>query len=283
MKILFVIFPYILLSQSLYVESMLDTNHAFIGDVITWTIKMNKDQNKKVFFPILKTDDKELTILSHSLIMDQKKNIGIKFEITCWDTGIYTTPDYSVEILNSDGSLEFLLDVNTIKFKISSLLSNIEDPKFRPIKGPFPVKPVFPLKLLVLSLFLILTFLLIFLIWKKREKKQFYKANYLFLDTPKDRALKRMQNLDNIKVMKDFYSEISNISKEFFETKYYLLVLEMTTEEIEKNRSLFPMDDLTFSKWLALLHQADLVMYANDIVSKERITKDRIKLNEIID
>jgi precorrin-4 methylase len=57
----------------------------------------------------------------------------------------------------------------------------------------------------------------------------------------------------------------------------------MTTEEIEKNRSLFPMDDLTFSKWLALLHQADLVMYANDIVSKERITKDRIKLNEIID
>jgi hypothetical protein len=57
----------------------------------------------------------------------------------------------------------------------------------------------------------------------------------------------------------------------------------MTTEEIEKNRSLFPMDDLTFSKWLALLHQADLVMYANDIVSKDRITKDRIKLNEIID
>ena len=92
-----------------------------------------------------------------------------------------------------------------------------------------------------------------------------------------------MQNLDKIKVMKDFYSEISNISKEFFEIKYYLLVLEMTTEEIEKNRSLFPMDDLTFSKWLTLLHQADLVMYANDTVSKEQTSKDRIKLNEIID
>ena len=284
MKILIVIFPYLLLSQSLYIESTLDTNHAYIGDVITWTIKTDKDQNKKVFYPILKTeDDKGLSILNYSLIMDQKKNIGIKFEITCWDTGTYSTPDYSVEILKSDGSLDFLLDVSIQKFKISSILSNIEDPKFRSIIGPVPVKPVFPFKLLVLSLFLILTFLLIFLIWKKREKKQFHKANYLFLDTPKDRALKRMQNLDNIKVMKDFYSEISNISKEFFETKYYLLVLEMTTEEIEKNRHFFPMDDLTFSKWLALLHQADLVMYANDIVSKERITKDRIKLNEIID
>ena len=265
-------------------ESILDTNQAYIGDVITWTIKTNKHQNKKVFYPILETEsDKGLSILNHSLIMDQKKNIGIKFEITCWDTGTYSTPDYSVEILNSDGSLDFLLDVSTQKFKILSFLSNIEDSKFRPIIGPVPVKPVFPLKLLVLSLFLILTFLLIFLIWKKREKKQFHKANYLFLDTPKDRALKRMQNLDNIKVMKDFYSEISNISKEFFETKYYLLVLEMTTEEIEKNRSLFPMDDLCFSKWLTLLQQADLVMYANDTVSKERITKDRIKLNEIID
>ena len=284
MKILIVIFPYLLLSQGLYIESRLDTNHAYIGDVITWTIKTDKDQNKKVFYPILKTeDDKGLSILNYSLIMDQKKNIGIKFEITCWDTGTYSTPDYSVEILKSDGSLDFLLDVSTQKFKISSILSNIEDPKFRSIIGPVPVKPVFPFKLLVLSLFLILTFLLIFLIWKKREKKQFHKANYLFLDTPKDRALKRMQNLDNIKIMKDFYSEISNISKEFFETKYYILVLEMTTEEIEKNRSLFPMDDLSFSKWLTLLQQADLVMYANDTVSKERITKDRIKLNEIID
>ena len=266
-------------------ESILDTNYANIGDVITWTIKINKHQNKKVFFPILKMEDdnQELSILNHSLIMDQKENIGIKFEITCWDTGTYSTPNYSVEILKSDGSIDFLLDVSTQEFKISSLLSNIEDPKFKSIIGPVPVKPVFPLKLLVLSLILLLTFLLIFLIWKKREKKHYHKVNYLFLDTPKDRALKRMQNLDKIKVMKDFYSEISNISKEFFEIKYYLLVLEMTTEEIEKNRSLFPMDDLTFSKWLTLLHQADLVMYANDTVSKEQTSKDRIKLNEIID
>jgi hypothetical protein len=265
------------------VESILDTNYANIGDVITWTIKMNKDQNKKVFFPILKTeDDKELSIINHSLIMDQKKNIGIKFEITCWDTGAYSTPVYSVEILNRDGSLDFLLDVSTQKFKISSSLLNIENSKFRPILGPVPVKPIFPLKLLLVSLTLILTFFLISLIWNKREKKQYHKAKYLFMDTPKDRALKRLQKLDNIKIIKDFYSEISNISKEFIETRYYLLVLEMTTEEIEKNRSLFPMDDLIFLKWLTLLHQADLVMYANDTVSEKRMIEDTIKLNEII-
>lgn len=261
---------------------MLDTNHVFIGDIITWTIKINRDHNKKVFFPILKTDEKDLTILSHSLIMDQKRNIGIKFEITCWDTGSYTTPDYFVEVFNNDGSLDFLMDVSSNEFIISSLLSNIDDPKFRPIMGPVAVKPIFPLKLLIVSLILILTFFLIFLIWKRREKKQFYKAKYLFLDTPKDRALKRLQNLDNIKIVKDFYSEISNISKEFIETKYYLLVLEMTTEEIEKNRSLFPIDNLTFSKWLKLLHQADLIMYANDTVNEEKMSQDRIKLNEII-
>ena len=153
-------------------ESILDTNYANIGDVIIWTIKINKHQNKKVFFPILKMEDdnQEILILNHSLIMDQKENIGIKFEITCWDTGTYSTPNYSVEILKSDGSIDFLLDVSTQKFEISSLLSNIEDPKFRSIIGPVPVKPVFRLKLLVLSLLLILTFLLIFLVWKRREK-----------------------------------------------------------------------------------------------------------------
>ena len=105
-------------------ESILDTNYANIGDVITWTIKINNDQNKKVFFPILKMEDdnQELSILNHSLIMDQKENIGIKFEITCWDTGTYSTPNYSVEILKSDGSIDFLLDVSTQEFKISSSL-----------------------------------------------------------------------------------------------------------------------------------------------------------------
>ena len=62
-------------------ESILDTNQAYIGDVITWTIKINKHQNKKTFYPILKIeDDKGLSILNHSLIMDQKKNIGINLK-----------------------------------------------------------------------------------------------------------------------------------------------------------------------------------------------------------
>ena len=214
--------------------------------------------------------------------MDQKKNIGIIFEIICWDTGKYVTPYYTVEVLNENGSLDYSLELLPNNFKISSLLPNLDNPEFRPIFGPVPVNNPLPIKLIIVCILLILTSYFISLIWNKRVKNKFQKAKYQFLETPKDRALKRFQSLSDKKNVKAFYSEISNISKEYFETKYYLLVLEMTTKEIEINRSLFPFDDSTFSKWVELLRQADLIMYANITVNEKVMEMDKIKLNEII-
>ena len=52
----------------------------------------------------------------------------------------------------------------------------------------------------------------------------------------------------------------------------------MTTEEIRKNKDLFPMSDNVFSKWIQFLSEADMVKYAKDvpISEKKNLDKDMI-------
>ena len=282
MRFYLFLFPYLVICQSVIVESNLDTNYAKIGDILTWTIVTNKGHNKKIHFPELKIDNEKLSIISNSFIIYDKKIAGIKFEISFWDTGNYATPDYSIDILKDNGNVDYSIGIDPNILYIASALSDSDNIDFRPLSGPIPVKPILPIKVVIISILLIKVIYFLFFIWKKRINKDYVKANYLYLESPKERAIKRMENLNGITVPKDFYSEISRISKKFIEEKFYIYVLEMTTEEIEINRSLFPLDDVFFSKWLSILHRSDLVKYASNSISSETMIKDKDRLNNLI-
>ena len=75
-------------------------------------------------------------------------------------------------------------------------------------------------------------------VWKKRKKK-YKKIDYKYIEDPKDRALRRLEELRSTNFTKDFYTELSHIFREFIEAKYYIRTLEMTTQEIKESRSLF--------------------------------------------
>ena len=47
----------------------------------------------------------------------------------------------------------------------------------------------------------------------------------------------------NKKETKDFYTELSHISREYIEAKYFIRTLEMTTNEIKESRLLFPIEN----------------------------------------
>ena len=74
---------------------------------------------------------------------------------------------------------------------------------------------------------------------------------------------------------KDYYMDLSHISREFIETKYYIRTMEMTTEEINQFRSLFPLKDEIFSDWAQFLSEADMVKYAREIPSPEKMSTDK--------
>ena len=280
MKLFF--FQSLIIAQSFQIDSSLDTLKSFIGENIYWSINVIGAEKKNIQYPKLENVDKTLNFkrLNNK---QEKLNINqLKFEITAWDTGTFFTPEYSIEILDSTGKVDFILEVPKIKFNIISILESLDEKTYRPFKGPVPVKDIWPIKTIILCLVILLVIYCIFFIWKKREKKKLKKMDYSYIENPKERALMRLDNLSTNFFPKDFYTSLSHISREYIETKYFIRVLEMNTDEIKKTRNIFPIDDDIFSDWLLFLNYADKVKYARELSSEKRMIEDKDKIIHIV-
>ena len=280
MKLVFghLIYFSLLFSQSLSVISELDTTEGFIGDIFKWSVKVEGKTDHIIQFPELKTINDSISLRNKYLIYENGSLVGIQFELMAWDTGHFILPEYSVNILNPDSSIQYTLETNQIGFSIQSILAKTDVSDFRPFKGPVPVRGVFPMRQVLLLILCVLLFFGMVWTWRQRLEPQYEKANYVFKESPEQRAIQRLGELDSNGLTKDFYAELSHISREYIETKYFIRTLEMTTEEIRKNKDLFPMSDNVFSKWIQFLSEADMVKYAKDvpISEKKNLDKDMI-------
>ena len=118
MRPLLILIPTLIFGKGLSVVSELDTTQGFIGDVIQWTVKIDGKTNDGIRFPELNKINDTITIRNQSLINEDGLLNGILFEIMAWDTGQFVTPDYSIDILNPDGTLDFYLETEPISFSI---------------------------------------------------------------------------------------------------------------------------------------------------------------------
>jgi len=276
------LFSSFLFAQSLSVVSELDTTKGFIGDVFQWTVKIEGQKKKSIQFLELGAINDTISIRSQTLIHENGELVGIKFEIMVWDTGQFVTPEYAINILNKDGSVDYSLSANPINFSVESILAAVENPDFRPIKGPVGVKGIFPTKTVLLSVILLAMLGSMIWTWRQRQEVHYQKIDYTIMESPEDRAKRRLRNLDMNGLSKEFYADLSHISREYIETKYFVRALEMTTEEIQEFRSLFPLGDDLFFDWTQFLTDADMVKYAREIPTPEKMFADKEKISSLI-
>ena len=282
MKLRLFIFQSLVFSQGLQVISELDTTNGYIGEVINWSIEVKGAVKNNFRFPELNVDN-DLLIFKFKKKVNANLNIHkLKFEIVAWDTGNFSTPDYAIEILDDNGKLDFILDVPSVDFRIISIIDALGENEFRPIKGPVPVSNIFPIKIIILLFMIVITLYGIFIIWKKREKVKYEKLDYSYIEDPKERALKRLDDLSVSNFSKDYYTNLSHISREYIEKKYFIRTLEMTTDQIRKSRALFPMDNTIFSDWVLFLSLADQVKYAQEIPDRDKMLNDKEKIISLI-
>ena len=277
---LLIFFQSVLFSKGLHISSELDTNNVYVGEVLRWTIKVEGHENINYKFPYLNIDNDSVKV--KQIVSSEKRNNEIEFEIISWEIGSFTTPSYFIEILDDNGDIDFTMISPPQEYTISSILSTLEDENFRPLKGPVPVKDVWPIKNLILFFLIVIIVFSIVILWRKREKKVYNKIDYKYIEDPKDRAFRRLEELSSSNFIKDFYTELSHIFREFIETKYYIRTLEMTTQEIKESRSLFPLEDPQFEELIIFLNLSDRVKYALQMPTKSEMELDKEKIKTII-
>ena len=263
-------------AQSIYVTSEVDTSKASIGDVIVWEIKSdNPSQHNKLEFPEIKIRGDSISIYSQKLIFDDNGIIGRTIEIAFWDTGSFYIPSYIVNVLDEKGKFRYNLETEKIPIKVISILESLDDASFRPVKGPVAVIDKIQYRQILLIILILLIIFLIFWVWKKRIKNIYKKNNQPITKTAIEIAMERLSYLDSKGFSKDFYTELSHITREYIEYSSYIRTLEMTTEEIISNRNLFSIDENLFTDWITLLKKADLVKYAKESINHSEMENDK--------
>ena len=132
--------------QSLSVISDLDTTSGFIGDVITWSVMVEKIGNRNIRYPELDLNNDSISVREQSFIYENNRLTGTQIELMFWDTGSYQTPKYQIEVLNDSGHIEFSLQVLPLDVQIQTMFTDEGKIELRPLQGPVPVRSVLPLK-----------------------------------------------------------------------------------------------------------------------------------------
>ena len=236
------LFPAILFCKSFTVDSKIDKEIAYIGDIIKWTILVENYEKRKFNFPIISDQDESISIIKHQIIYDNNDPIGIEFELTAWDTGKFTTPNFSFDIMKNN-EVDYSFKLDPIDFEIVSILTTTDQANFKDIKGPVPVKNIFPFREILYVFLLLVLMVAIILMWKKRISPEYEKINYDFFEDPYERASRRIKKLDSSVLTKEYYSTLSHVLREYIETKYFIRPLEMTTEEIDNTIEILQFEE----------------------------------------
>ena len=260
-----------------------------IGEPIKYSLYVNHPDSNLIQFPQWNFDN---SIELRSLLTKLENNSTIaELEIVFWDTGSIAIPELNLNILNKDSLLlysmaseEIVIDILSIKEKHHDLIDISND--ILPIKEPVPVNLKRSFTRLIQFILLFFILLSIILLWRKRLKtskiddlQPFKTENSISIAKKKLEDLKS-SDLAKKSHKKDFYIKLSFIIREYIENSFFIRTLEMTTDELEQNRSIFPFDERLINNLIKILSMSDLVKYAKYDNSRDKCL---LELKDAID
>ena len=264
--------------------SELDTSIASVGDQIVWSIRLsNIEKNLSLEFPKLEVKSDSVSLISQSNILDNNLIVGQSFKLSFWETGDFLTPFYNVKVTNDINKDEFNFEPERRSVKVLSVLEENSTNDMRPLKGPVPVDSIFPMVLFVKIILMLFFISLMIFIWTKRKSSTYIISSGKNQISPNKFAKNRLLHLDTNGFSKEFYSELSHITRQFVEKSFYIRALEMTTEEINENENIFEMNDDIFSEWVNLLQKADLIKFAKKSTPMSEMEDDKNTAYNIIE
>lgn len=276
-------------AQQKKVTTAIDTTKNKIGAEFKLTLKTNVDTLSKVVFPNLKNFGALEVIQLYpvdTVKKDDRYELVKKYGLTQFDSGKYTIPQVPV-IINSK---TFLTD--SIKVEVANVAVDTLKQKMYDIKDIVPVKDtVGDWWKYLLALVIIAT--IGFFTYKYIKKHQLKKADEMAFKTPIEKATILLNSLEKKELwqkgeIKTYYSELTDIARNYIEETIHIPAMESTTSElifalraasVKKKMVLTPE---TVENLERVLKQADLVKFAKEKPLDYEITEDRNKIEKVI-
>lgn len=272
------------------VTSVVDSTQIKIGAPLQYCIKATVNADAKVVFPN-QPNFGDFEVLEQApidtLLKEQKMELIKKYVLTQFDSGSYAVPRLSVFV---DGK-NFQTDFH--KIEVSNVeVDTLKQPLYD-IKTPIAVDGItaqsyfkYLIGLLIVLILGVLTYFLI----------RWYQSKNLteedLFRTPLEKAVSQLTELDKKQWLlsgqiKDYYSELSDIIREYIEEVFDLPAKESTTKEVIMLLTKYiKKHKIQFSKeQVNLLHKvldtADLVKFAKFQPNTYEVETNRKEVEEV--
>ena len=285
---------FFLISASLFaqkqVETKIDVTKNKIGAQFNLTLKTNVDTLSKVVFPTSKNFGKMEVIRSYvidTIKLGDRYELIKKYGVTQFDSGKYVIPSLKVLINNKAFATDSLL-VEVSNVQVDTLRQKLFD--IKPIvEVPYQLSYFWQYVLIIL-LILVIGALIYWLI-KKYQKKKVEEVEEL--KSPIERATILLKTLEKKELwqkgaVKEYYSELTYIARNYIEEAIEIPAMESTTSELilalraASIKKKMTVSAETLENLERVLMQADLVKFAKSKPLDHEIAEDQNKIEKAI-
>ena len=273
-----VLFSGPLRSQNVSAIARFDTTDILIGDQIDLNISFSMPLDYRVIWPHYKdTLTRNVEIIRMTAVdtmIHETENLVDMLQaitITSFDSGHYYIPPIKFQYQAIDDTafreattIPLYLKVHTMEVDTTQAIKAIKPP----LRAPLTFKEMLPWLLGALGL-IILVFLTIYILRKRKKKQPLFKIRPKIILPPHVVAMNGLEKLKGKKLwqagkVKDYYTELTDIVRLYVEERFGVQAIEMTTEQILEGMKNTDTGKLTVEKLARVLILADLVKFAKE-------------------
>jgi hypothetical protein len=259
-------------SQQVSVSASVDVQAISIGDWIQYSVTINAPKDLSVTVPQLRDTIGSFEIVRQDSLAGVENNGGMtltkKFVVTKFDSGYFYIPPYTIQFTDESGKRQ-----SAQSNAIPVVVHGIEVDTTQSIRDVKPQLTV-PLTAEEIALYAGIALLIAaagygvyYYIRKKRRNAGVVPEEEKPLIPPHVLALVELDQLESKGLwqrgeFKLFYSEATEIVRRYFERRYGIMALEMTSGEVMQQLERFSIDDGIRTSIREFLTGADLVKFA---------------------
>ena len=283
------LFSVFVFGQQKRVETSIDTTKNTIGAEFKLTLKTTVDTASRVVFPKLKNIGLLEVINSYpidTVKKDDRYELIKRYGLTQFDSGRYTIPSIKI-LINKQSFLTDSISVEVANVQVDTLKQKMYDIKtIVAVESPMGNWWKYLLAIIVLAALGAGGFWLF-----KKFKKE--KVEEIVFKTPIEKATFLMNTLEQKELwqkgeVKEYYSELTDIARNYIEEAIEIPARESTTSEliaalgVASIKKKMILSQEIIENLERVLKQADLVKFAKSKPLEFEITEDRNKIQKVI-
>lgn len=261
-------------AQSVSALASVDSSNYLVGDYINYTIEVRSDKKIQIITPLIRDSLKNVEVIKEfEPVLKEEKNINstiFAFTISYYDSASVTIPPVAIRYKVSGDNAEKVVLSNPVTFTVRTVPVQPQA-EIKDVKEPLLIPLDWRFILLIALLVLIISALSFYFYRRYKQKKLEQPVKKKIIRIPAHvRALNALDELETQQLwqkgkVKEYHSIITGIIRGYFEERFKLPALELTTsEQMEQLRRVSSAKNI-LEETEQFLNNADLVKFAKFI------------------